>query len=627
MLSAPDPYPAVSTQNPAPDDAQIERKTPQICVDYLSHEWKDEDVWNSWKAMTKRKYEIANGVRLENASWRTWAKQRGKLKTISPETLNWWVATSHKQLIHRLKESDVTWLYGPLHGDAGPVPPPKVATTAERLGIDDTPSGKKSILKHRTLSQMLQTPVSVSPPPGEADPASPPSPIHHTVEHAAPLYTVRSETSLADVHKDSRTSSVNAAASQDTDVEEEEPQKGSKRDRHISFNQQVEQCVAVDHEDSSYSYLDNDDEDDEFGRDQEDDEEDEVEEDDEDDSVHKEEPAVMLTVQKQPQRAAFHVSSSQPTTIAMLAPTELKTPHEYSLSGPLGPGAFGDPDDDLYGEMDARYSVAADPVPVTQDLPLDHDGYDYYVSDEEFDIRDPSSYVQSVSHDAGNYAQWRSLPTDADTLDVNRYANTGALYATTADMPSFDLDTSPPAQSYTKALLPSPSRGRLPQRSWHHDSASRPEPAHTTIPSRAAAANEPSAAPSFPQMHEQLIVDVQNLPGLSLDDPAPSSGSLEVPPRFFGPTPQNTPTVPIREYNRARRSAHSPTPGAHSRASYSGALVAPPPDQPQVPLADDYVEEYEGGLIAGAVEIMNTARDLLGALIGSSSDYGLSWYA
>lgn len=100
MLSAPDPYPTVSNHNPAPDDAQIESKTPEICVDYLSHEWKDEDVWNSWKAMTKRKNEISNGLRLENASWRTWAKQRGKLKTISPETLNWCVS----QLIQAQRE-------------------------------------------------------------------------------------------------------------------------------------------------------------------------------------------------------------------------------------------------------------------------------------------------------------------------------------------------------------------------------------------------------------------------------------------------------------------------------------------------------------------------------------------
>lgn len=43
--------------------------------------------------MTRQKNEIANGIRLENASWRTWWKQRNKLKTVSPETLNWSVST------------------------------------------------------------------------------------------------------------------------------------------------------------------------------------------------------------------------------------------------------------------------------------------------------------------------------------------------------------------------------------------------------------------------------------------------------------------------------------------------------------------------------------------------------
>jgi hypothetical protein len=72
-----------------PDDSNVQTRLPSICVDYLSHDWEEDDIWQSWKAMTKHKSEIANGVRLENASWRTWAKQRGKLKTISPETLNW----------------------------------------------------------------------------------------------------------------------------------------------------------------------------------------------------------------------------------------------------------------------------------------------------------------------------------------------------------------------------------------------------------------------------------------------------------------------------------------------------------------------------------------------------------
>lgn len=72
-----------------PDDADVQTRLPSICVDYLSHQWAEEDVWASWRSMTKRKNEIANGIRLENASWRTWWKQRNKLKTISPETLNW----------------------------------------------------------------------------------------------------------------------------------------------------------------------------------------------------------------------------------------------------------------------------------------------------------------------------------------------------------------------------------------------------------------------------------------------------------------------------------------------------------------------------------------------------------
>ncbi|KAK0555315.1 protein phosphatase regulator [Tilletia horrida] len=181
MMSAPSPYPVITdTTSPLPDDAQINTVLPSICVDYLSHNWdKDEQIWSSWRAMTKSKNEITNGVRLENASWRTWAKQRGNLKTISPETLNW------------LKDSDVTWLYGPLHEKANPVPPPKQATFADRLGLESpsatparphpsagiqsdpfisrssekrrslapvaarTAPAPKSILKHRTIQDML----------------------------------------------------------------------------------------------------------------------------------------------------------------------------------------------------------------------------------------------------------------------------------------------------------------------------------------------------------------------------------------------------------------------------------------------------------------------------------------
>src|SRR6266852_2483117 len=78
------------TTNAIPDDTSLSTQ-PRGQVDYLSHEWREEDVWRSWRNMTRQKNEIANGVRLENASWRTWWKQRNQLKTISPETLNWYV--------------------------------------------------------------------------------------------------------------------------------------------------------------------------------------------------------------------------------------------------------------------------------------------------------------------------------------------------------------------------------------------------------------------------------------------------------------------------------------------------------------------------------------------------------
>ncbi|ORY81890.1 hypothetical protein BCR37DRAFT_22861 [Protomyces lactucae-debilis] len=84
------------------DDIAI-KVDPDRHVDYLSHEWTENDIWVSWRQVTKQKAFLQSGVRLENASWRTWAKSRNNLKTISPETLNW------------LKDCDVTWLYGPLH--------------------------------------------------------------------------------------------------------------------------------------------------------------------------------------------------------------------------------------------------------------------------------------------------------------------------------------------------------------------------------------------------------------------------------------------------------------------------------------------------------------------------------
>ncbi|KAF6761747.1 hypothetical protein DFP72DRAFT_1002698 [Ephemerocybe angulata] len=134
---------SVST-NAAPDDSYVSTR-PRAQVDYLSHEWQEEDVWRSWRNMTRQKNEIANGIRLENASWRTWWKQRNKLKTVTPETLNW------------LKDSDVTWLYGPLHTASDDRP-------LQKLNSDGaTPCATKPILKYRSITELLKSDLPTSP--------------------------------------------------------------------------------------------------------------------------------------------------------------------------------------------------------------------------------------------------------------------------------------------------------------------------------------------------------------------------------------------------------------------------------------------------------------------------------
>ncbi|KAI9478304.1 MAG: hypothetical protein EXX96DRAFT_524744 [Benjaminiella poitrasii] len=141
----------------AEDDFESQQKRnvrqPEVCVDYLSYKFDEMDLAASWRVMTKQKNDVVDGIRLENASWRTWAKQRNNLKTISPQTLNW------------LKDSDVTWLYGPLHTvirtEEDPFLTPKQSTTEETLGLMLPDKNKKkpvlkSALKKVTAVDLLK---------------------------------------------------------------------------------------------------------------------------------------------------------------------------------------------------------------------------------------------------------------------------------------------------------------------------------------------------------------------------------------------------------------------------------------------------------------------------------------
>ena len=136
------------------DDSDVQAE-PSIHVDYLSHKWDVSDISKSWRYVIHRRRDVEDSARLENASWRTWAQRRGNLKTVSPAIVNW------------SKDSDVTWLYGPICKDKDRelkheqvANENKRATTAVNsvagdLSIPNTNRGPKPILKRRTVQDMI----------------------------------------------------------------------------------------------------------------------------------------------------------------------------------------------------------------------------------------------------------------------------------------------------------------------------------------------------------------------------------------------------------------------------------------------------------------------------------------
>ncbi|CAG8241968.1 unnamed protein product [Penicillium nalgiovense] len=219
--------PPWALQAPSADDTLIEDE-PSRHVDYLSHDWKEEDIWSSWRYVTSRRNDYSNGVRLENASWRTWAKAKHNLKTISPESLNW------------LKDCDVTWLYGPLKSSveraSSPSPPPS------RLETPNSYLDRKPILKKKTASEtILQRSLSQ----------------HTLLQHAGAILKAqeaesnwarppfpRSNTDLDHLHH--RTGSSTYSLGGTLTTSSSSGMTSPSERRHIHFNNEVVQCIAVE---------------------------------------------------------------------------------------------------------------------------------------------------------------------------------------------------------------------------------------------------------------------------------------------------------------------------------------------------------------------------------------------
>ncbi|KAL7317758.1 protein phosphatase regulator [Mucor circinelloides] len=198
----------------AEDDFESQQKTnAEVCVDYLSYKFDEMDLAASWRVMTKQKKDVVDGIRLENASWRTWAKQRNNLKTISPQTLNW------------LKDSDVTWLYGPLHtvirAEEDPFLTPRQATAEDTLGL---------ILQSKTKQQSKK-------------------PLKSALKKVTTVDLLkRSATELAiNTTKDSSKHRRKFSISQVNDeLRAVSPViLASHRQPKLRFNHQVEQCIAL----------------------------------------------------------------------------------------------------------------------------------------------------------------------------------------------------------------------------------------------------------------------------------------------------------------------------------------------------------------------------------------------
>ncbi|KAJ8657405.1 hypothetical protein O0I10_006961 [Lichtheimia ornata] len=235
------------TKNHADDNLSRSRhvRDPEMCVDYLSYRFDEMDLAASWRVMTKQKKEVVNGIRLENASWRTWAKHKYNLKTVSPETLNW------------LKDSDVTWLYGPLHtvikniDEEDRYAQPKISKTEDTLGLmTRTTRGQpqsprpeqpplKSALKKVTTSDLLrrsaiELPNLVNDTPAAKASAPKATMIDDDEEEesaSATTTTSSSNMSLTEANKKLKVFSPSIVA--------------THRQPKLRFNQYVEQCVAL----------------------------------------------------------------------------------------------------------------------------------------------------------------------------------------------------------------------------------------------------------------------------------------------------------------------------------------------------------------------------------------------
>lgn len=418
------------------------------------------------------------------------------------------------ELIDRLKDSDVTWLYGPLHtANVEPVRPLKVSSTGERLGLDVTSTGgppgprpSKPILKHRTLSEMLSITTPSSPvmeadtPEGEVDGLDQARPMLATTKSDTNILTTRPGMAIR------RTSptlpmgafpsgnqgqgaaggagqkSPNAPGTR-TPTEGNPPSSGKEK-KHISFNTFVEQCIAVDDPSARENNM--------------------WQESEDDDMLEMRSHRSSSSKSSRPSISRHSSSSStrsqqEPLTIAKIAPTMLKTqtyanseqlpqmvyqpPPQY-LSPQISPGVHSPVGPSSYSSQASTASTGS--TGTAQGKKWDDDDgqpYDYFGGpDRSSGPAQGSGQVAQAQSPAQNIPQRAPAPVVAQPPQQPKWRQGQQQQQQQVGSIDSTLSTSASSSSSSSSLArdnitspPQPSRSILKQRSVAADASNTAE--------------------------------------------------------------------------------------------------------------------------------------------------------
>ncbi|PVH92751.1 hypothetical protein DM02DRAFT_575302, partial [Periconia macrospinosa] len=154
VTPSPSEAPACTSDHvPVSEDDTNLRPEPSQHVDYLSPDRKEEDVWSSWRHIVEHRSVYGEQSRLENASWRQWAKLLYRLRNGTPESLNWYFS----------KNVADDRLYSPLQPSTNRHISHHASELVSRLPKSNSFLAKKPILKKRSMSEvMLQKSISTS---------------------------------------------------------------------------------------------------------------------------------------------------------------------------------------------------------------------------------------------------------------------------------------------------------------------------------------------------------------------------------------------------------------------------------------------------------------------------------